>query len=189
MVRHVTASTAEPLAALPHWATLVRAPNPGPMTLDGTNSWVLRAPGAGTVTLVDPGPLDEPHLRALAATGPVDRVLLTHGHPDHVEGVDRLVELLGGVPVVGAGYAAAPDGAIFALGDRHTVRTIVTPGHTGDSVGFLVEVDGVAEAVLTGDTILGRGTTIVAWPDGDLGRYLDSLRLLAGLGPLPVLPG
>ena len=60
--------------------------NPGPMTLDGTNTWVLRAPGRAGCVVVDPGPLDEGHLRAVAAHGPVSAVLLTHGHPDHVEG-------------------------------------------------------------------------------------------------------
>src|SRR5215467_11641079 len=79
----------------PAWATLVRADNPGPMTLDGTNSWVLRAAGRAGCLIVDPGPLEEPHLRTLAGYGPVGGILLTHGHPDHVEGLDRLVELTG----------------------------------------------------------------------------------------------
>jgi glyoxylase-like metal-dependent hydrolase (beta-lactamase superfamily II) len=157
---------------LPTWATLVRAANPGPMTLDGTNSWVLRGAGASGCLIVDPGPLEEDHLRALADHGPVRGILVTHGHPDHVEGLDRLVELTG-APVL----AEAPG-----------VRRIVTPGHTRDSVCFLVDLDG-QPAVLTGDTILGRGTTVVAYPDGDLGDYLRSLRQLAELGEMPVLPG
>jgi glyoxylase-like metal-dependent hydrolase (beta-lactamase superfamily II) len=157
---------------LPTWATLVRAANPGPMTLDGTNSWVLRRAGGPGCLIVDPGPLEERHLRALAAHGPVDGILITHGHPDHIEGLDRLVELTG-APVL----AEAPG-----------VRRIETPGHTRDSVCFLVDLDG-RSAVLTGDTILGRGTTVVAYPDGDLGDYLRSLRLLAELGEIPALPG
>jgi glyoxylase-like metal-dependent hydrolase (beta-lactamase superfamily II) len=69
-------------------------------------------------------------------------------------------------------------------------ETVRTPGHTADSVCFRVALaDGDSPALLTGDTILGRGTTVVAWPDGDLGEYLTSLRLLAGAGPVPVLPG
>jgi glyoxylase-like metal-dependent hydrolase (beta-lactamase superfamily II) len=189
MVRHVTASSAEPLAALPEWATLVRAPNPGPMTLDGTNSWIIRPPGSRAAMVVDPGPLDEPHLAALTRCGPVDRVLLTHGHADHVEGVARLLQLLGGADLVGGARGdPAVDGAAYPLGDL-VVRVLITPGHTADSVSYLVEVAGAPAAVLTGDTILGRGTTVVAWPDGDLGDYLVSLRRLAGLGPLPVLPG
>ncbi len=183
MVGHVTAPVAALLAALPAWATLVRAPNPGPMTLDGTNTWVLRPPGASHGVVVDPGPGDEGHLAAVASHAPIALVLVTHGHPDHVEGLDRLVELLGGVPVVAAGGSPAPD-AVPGL----AIEMISTPGHTSDSVSYLVRV-GNERAVLTGDTILGRGTTVVAWPDGDLAAYLASLRRLAELGPAPVLPG
>jgi glyoxylase-like metal-dependent hydrolase (beta-lactamase superfamily II) len=157
---------------LPSWATLVRAPNPGPMTLDGTNTWVLRPAGVSSCVIVDPGPLDEGHLRTLADHGPVAGILLTHGHHDHTDGVDRLIELTG---------AAVMD-------ESPGVERIATPGHTGDSVCFLVDLDD-QRAVLTGDTILGRGTTVVAHPDGNLGDYLHSLELLEGLGPIPVLPG
>jgi glyoxylase-like metal-dependent hydrolase (beta-lactamase superfamily II) len=156
---------------LPGWATLVRAANPGPMTLDGTNSWVLRLPEVGTV-VVDPGPLDEEHLAALAAHGPIAGILVTHGHEDHVAGLARLRELTG-APV---------------LTEVPGVRRLELPGHTADSVGFVVdEID--RPAVLTGDTVLGRGTTVVAYPDGDLGDYLASLARLIELGPIPVLPG
>jgi len=156
----------------PTWAILVRAANPGPMTLDGTNSWVLRPAGRSGCLIVDPGPMQEAHLRALAGHGPVDGILVTHGHPDHVDGLERLVELTG-APVV----EAAPG-----------VRRLATPGHTADSACFLVDWDG-QRAVLSGDTILGRGTTVVAYPDGDLADYLRSLRRLAATGPVPVLPG
>jgi glyoxylase-like metal-dependent hydrolase (beta-lactamase superfamily II) len=169
---HVTAPVAATATTLPGWASLVRADNPGPMTLDGTNTWVLRAPDAVGSIVVDPGPLDEAHLRTVAGLGPVAGVLTTHGHPDHVEGLARFLQLTG-----------AP-----LLKDAPGIRRVPTPGHTGDSVCFVVDLAG-ERAVLTGDTILGRGTTVVAHPDGDLGAYLDSLRLLAGLGPVPVLPG
>jgi glyoxylase-like metal-dependent hydrolase (beta-lactamase superfamily II) len=179
MVGHVTTSAAATLDELPGWVTLVRAPNPGPLTLEGTNSWLLRAPGGRTV-LVDPGPADEAHLATLAASRP-SLVLVTHGHPDHVDGLPRLLDLLGAVEVWrGAGGRRDVDGL--------SVEALPTPGHTGDSVTFVVEVDG-ERAVLTGDTVLGRGTTVVAYPDGDLGDYLDSLGRLAEVGPVPVLPG
>jgi glyoxylase-like metal-dependent hydrolase (beta-lactamase superfamily II) len=178
MVGHVTVPAAALLDSLPSWATLVRAPNPGPMTLDGTNTWLLRAPGNGAAghVVVDPGPLDEGHLRAVAGHGAVEAILITHGHFDHTEGVPRLAELTG-APVLDF------DGTFEAGGLR--IRAIDTPGHTRDSVCYVVN----DEAVLSGDTILGRGTTIVAWPDGDLGPYLDSLDTLKRLGPIPVLPG
>src|SRR5690242_16984422 len=96
---HVTGAAGALADELPGWVTLLRAPNPGPMTLDGTNTWVLRAPGAEHAVVVDPGPADEEHLAAIASHGPVGSVLITHGHPDHTEGSARLHELLGGAPV------------------------------------------------------------------------------------------
>jgi len=74
-------------------AGVLLAPNPGPMTLEGTNTWVLRAPGEDRCVVVDPGPLDEQHLAAVAAAGPVAVVLLTHAHADHSAGAGRLAEL------------------------------------------------------------------------------------------------
>jgi glyoxylase-like metal-dependent hydrolase (beta-lactamase superfamily II) len=185
---------------LPPWATRVLAPNPGPMTLDGTNTWILRGEGAGGCLVVDPGPDDEAHLRAVAEHGPVRGVLITHGHPDHVAGLARFLDLTGlprasviGSAVTGSAViGSAPTGpeAETSGGAGVLVERIMTPGHTADSVSFVVRAaDGSSPAVLTGDTILGSGTTVVAWPDGDLGAYLASLGRLAGLGALPVLPG
>lgn len=177
MVGHVTAPAAALLDSLPSWATLVRAPNPGPMTLDGTNTWLLRAPGsAAGYVVVDPGPLDEGHLRAVADHGPIEGILITHGHFDHTEGVPRLAEITGAPVLDRTGT--------YEVGGL-SVRVIETPGHSSDSVCYVIN----DEAVLSGDTILGRGTTIVAWPDGDLANYLTSLDTLAGLGSVPVLPG
>jgi glyoxylase-like metal-dependent hydrolase (beta-lactamase superfamily II) len=172
MVGHVTAPAAALADRLPEWVTLVRAPNPGPMTLEGTNTWVLRAPGAERSVVIDPGPLDEGHLRAVAGTGPVGAVLVTHGHPDHVEGLARFVE------ITGAGDDTS------GLDIAH----VLTPGHTADSVCYVAEVDG-ERVIFTGDTILGRGTTVVAWPAGDLGDYLASLETLSGYEGVAALPG
>ena len=179
-------------AALPRWATLVRAPNPGPMTLEGTNTYVLRAPEARGCVVVDPGPHDEAHLARVAAHGPVELVLLTHGHPDHAEGAHRFRELTA-APIAAADVRwvadAEPlvDGARWRAGGLDLL-VVSTPGHTADSACFVV-ADPDEPAVLTGDTVLGCGTTVVAHPDGVLADYLRSLERLRALGAARVLPG
>lgn len=169
------------------------APNPSPMTLDGTNTWVLREPGATGCVVVDPGPLDEGHLARVAEHGPVQLIVLTHGHLDHSEGAARLRELTG-APVLAADAAWCMGIDPLEPGSAQPVdglewMTIVTPGHSSDSVCLLLPAD---RALLTGDTVLGRGTTVVAFPDGRLGDYLDSLRRLRDLAEADVdvlLPG
>ena len=178
----------------PH-ATCVLAPNAGVMTLDGTNTWVLRADPAGPSLVVDPGPLDAAHLAAVAeVAGDVRAVLLTHGHADHAEGARTFAEHVGcGVraldPAHRLGSEGLTDGDVVEAAALE-VRVVATPGHTSDSLSFHVPIDG---AVLTGDTVLGRGTTVVAHPDGRLGAYLGSLRRLRGLaeehGVTSVWPG
>lgn len=178
---------------LPGWVRLVRAPNPGPMTLDGTNSWVLRATDGQPAVVVDPGPNDPGHLQRIAASGPVSVIVLTHRHPDHAEGAARLGELTG-APVLARdpayGAALPVDGSVLPGGPPE-VRVLDTPGHSGDSVCLLVGGD--LPALLTGDTVLGRGTTVVAHPDGQLGDYLGTLHRLRALvterGVALLLPG
>lgn len=189
-------SVGEPVSPV---ATLVRAPNPGPMTLDGTNSFVLRAPGAAGCVVVDPGPDNAGHLARLAAAGPVELVLVTHHHADHTEGVARFAAMTDAPvraidPALCVGAPPLTDGErISAAGIE--LEVVSTPGHTADSVCFLLpggEAPGVKVAMLTGDTILGRGTTIISDPDGALGPYLGSLERLRVLGaeaPVLVLPG
>jgi len=161
----------------------VLAPNPGPMTLDGTNTWVLRGGPDGPSVVVDPGPDIKSHLDAVAeAAGEVAVVLLTHGHADHSEGARAFAERVDcPVRALDPAYRLGPEG--LADGDVVEVdglelRVVETPGHTTDSLSFLAPLWG---AVLTGDTVLGRGTTVVAHPDGQLGPYLDSLRRLRDL--------
>jgi glyoxylase-like metal-dependent hydrolase (beta-lactamase superfamily II) len=170
-------------------ASVVLAPNPGPMTLDGTNTWVLRAPGSEGCVVVDPGPLHEQHLATVAAQGPVELVLLTHGHLDHSEGAARFAALTGAAvraldPAHRLGDEGLAEGDVVAAAGLE-LRVLHTPGHTSDSLSFVLP----GEGVLTGDTVLGRGTTVVAHPDGVLGDYLESLRRLQELGDLAVLPG
>ena len=161
----------------------VLAPNPNMMTLDGTNTWVLREPGARRCVVVDPGPEITSHLDAVAdAAGEVSVVLLTHGHADHSEAARTFAERMGcGVRALDPHHRLGSEG----LGDGDVVsvegleiRVVGTPGHTSDSLSFLLPAE---RAVLTGDTVLGRGTTVVAHPDGKLGAYLDSLQRLRAL--------
>src|SRR3954471_2143866 len=169
------------------------APNPGPMTLDGTNTWVLREPGDDRCVIVDPGPLDDGHLRRLADHGPVAMIVLTHGHFDHAEGAPRLHELTG-APVVARDERLCIDASPLQPDERRAVAgvewlTVLTPGHSSDSVCLMLGAD---RALLTGDTVLGRGTTVVAHPDGQLADYLDSLRRLRDLADADLdvlLPG
>jgi len=182
-MRWGVASVSSQVERLPEWVTLLRAPNAGPMTLDGTNSWVLRAPGARDAVVIDPGPDDAGHLASLAEHRPLSAILVTHGHHDHVEGVETLSRMLGGVPVLAADPKQGdPLPARMRLAGLD-IEVVATPGHSADSVCFAVE-----DAVFTGDTILGQGTTVVAWPDGDLGAYLTSLETLRAYPGL-MLPG
>jgi len=176
-------------------ASVLLEDNPGPMTLDGTNTWLLRAPDAADSVVVDPGEDDEEHLRRVTgAAGRVAVVLITHRHPDHVGGARRLAELTGAPvraldPSLVLGSEALADGEVVAAAGVE-LRVVATPGHTSDSVSMLLSGPGSGPAVLTGDTILGRGTTVIAPPDGALGAYLASLRTLADLAPgTTVLPG
>ncbi|HEY5853434.1 MAG TPA: MBL fold metallo-hydrolase [Aldersonia sp.] len=163
-------------------ASVLLADNPGPMTLDGTNTWILRAPGSDECVVVDPGPKDKKHLKAVAGVGPVALTLLTHRHADHTGGLKRHVKRTGSpsraldenflhgdtVPLV--------DGEVIeAAGLR--IQVLHTPGHTADSVSFVLD-----DAVLTGDTILGRGTTVIDVRDGTLVDYLASLHRLIEVG-------
>ncbi|MFE0650181.1 MBL fold metallo-hydrolase [Streptomyces sp. NPDC059534] len=180
-------------------AANVLAPNPSAMTLDGTNTWLLSEPGSELAVVVDPGPLDEAHLGRVVETAAalgkrVALTLLTHGHPDHAEGAGRFAELTGTAvraldPALRLGDEGLGAGDVVTVGGLE-LRVVPTPGHTSDSLSFHLPAD---RAVLTGDTILGRGTTMVAHPDGRLGDYLDSLRRLRSLtvddGVHTVLPG
>jgi glyoxylase-like metal-dependent hydrolase (beta-lactamase superfamily II) len=159
------------------------APNPGLMTLDGTNTWVLREPGASAAVVVDPGPVEDGHLDLLdETTGDVALVLLTHHHDDHSGVAAALAERKGCAvraadPAYCVGADPLADDEVLAVAGLE-LRVVATPGHTADSVSFLLPAERV---LLSGDMVLGRGTTVVAHPDGQLGPYLDSIERMRAL--------
>jgi glyoxylase-like metal-dependent hydrolase (beta-lactamase superfamily II) len=179
-------------------ARCVLAPNPSPMTLDGTNTWILAGPGSPRAVVVDPGPAHEGHLHRVrdqvsAAGQSVAQILLTHAHADHSAGAAAFATMTG-APVRAADPAfrlgdegLAPGDTITASGTE--IHVLATPGHSADSVCLHLPAD---HALLTGDTVLGRGTTVIA-DDGDLTAYLDSLDRLRQLtdqaGLTALLPG
>ncbi|MFN2617825.1 MAG: MBL fold metallo-hydrolase [Thermoleophilaceae bacterium] len=149
----------------PEGVVRVRAPNPSPLTLDGTNTYAVGR------WVVDPGPEDDTHLDAVrdAAGGSVEAVVLTHGHPDHADGAERL-----GAPVLrpADGEQVGP------------FRALATPGHSPDSVCLLL--GGIC---FTGDTVLGEGSVFIPPGEGSLGAYLESLRRLRSLELELLCPG
>jgi glyoxylase-like metal-dependent hydrolase (beta-lactamase superfamily II) len=149
----------------------VVAPNPGPMTLAGTNTYLY---GSDPCVVIDPGPDDPAHLDAVRAAaeerGGVGLVLLTHGHGDHSEGAARLVAAIGESSGSGEPAVVLPsDGEEYAW-----LRAVATPGHAADHVCFLTG-DGVC---FSGDLVLGEGSTFVPPDGGSLAAYMKSLRLL-----------
>jgi glyoxylase-like metal-dependent hydrolase (beta-lactamase superfamily II) len=146
------------------------APNPGPMTLEGTNTYLY---GSDPCTVIDPGPDDAAHLDAVRAAaeerGGIGAVLLTHSHGDHAAGAARF------------------DGAVLpAGGEEHGgLRALATPGHAADHVCFFT-ADGVC---FSGDLVLGEGSTFVPPDGGSLAAYMESLRLVQAEAPTLICPG
>jgi glyoxylase-like metal-dependent hydrolase (beta-lactamase superfamily II) len=157
---------------------LVRAANPSPYTLSGTNTWVV---GREPAWVVDPGPALESHLDAVAAAvaerGGAGGVALTHDHPDHAEGLDALRERLGGPPV--GAMPPLRDGDAFGPFD-----VLHVPGHAPDHLVFVT-----GGAAFTGDAVLGEGSVFIAPGGGSLGAYLSALRRLRAMGLSTLYPG
>ena len=161
------------------------APNPGLFTLEGTNTWVV---GSDPSIVIDPGPELEEHLDAVAReAGSVAAVLVTHDHPDHAPGAPVLAARVG-APVFAyrlAGAERLRDGQRI-LGGGVELTAVHTPGHTSDHVALF---DPLSGSLFTGDAVVGRGTSFIDPPDGDLARYLRSLDRMLELGPRTIYPG
>ena len=163
----------------------VLAPNPSVYTLEGTNTWVV---GEGPAIVIDPGP-DDPahHDEVLRETANVAAVLVTHGHEDHADGAASFASRAGAPlwawRLDGADHLT--DGQTFLVGGA-TLVAHHTPGHSGDHVVFF---EPRTRALFTGDAVVGRGTSFIDPPDGDLMRYLTSLQRMIDLAPTTIYPG
>ena len=173
----------------------VRAPNPSPMTLDGTNSYLIDS-GGGTIVAIDPGPVTDSHIEALVAGaaelgGTIAAIFITHGHPDHYPGAAPLAARTGATVYAhsNAAFAHAHD----LQGERDVpigetvLRTFEAPGHTFDHLIYVLPDEG---ALFTGDVIIGSGTVVIAPPHGAMRPYQQTLlRLLATYGDARVIYG
>lgn len=161
----------------------VVAPNPGPYTGPGTNTWIVDA--GPVVAVIDPGPDDDAHLAALNARlrgKTVGVVLVTHSHPDHLPLAERFA-----APHHASvrRWPVLRDGDVVRTGNLN-ITALHTPGHSGDHLAFVLGDD---RAVFTGDLVLGSGSSMVTYPEGDVAAYLRSLDRLAALEPRMLFPG
>lgn len=162
----------------------LRAPNPGPFTLDGTQTYLL-----GETVVLDPGPDIASHIDAIRAAMPrLDTILITHRHADHAPAALPLKAATGARIIAPRNVLDEVDqrisgGEAIAI-EGETLEVIATPGHTNEHVCFLTSQGDL----FTGDTILGSGTTTIFPPDGHMGDYLRSLRTLRGRNPKRIYP-
>lgn len=159
------------------------APNPGPYTGPGTNTWLVDA--GPVVAVIDPGPDDGSHLAALnkrLAGRAVGVVLVTHSHPDHLPLAERFARQHHASVLR---YPELADGDVVRAGTVNLVA-LYTPGHSADHLCFHIVEDG---AIFTGDLVLGQGSSMVTYPEGDVAAYLRSLERLAALRPRILYPG
>jgi glyoxylase-like metal-dependent hydrolase (beta-lactamase superfamily II) len=180
---------------------VILAPNPSPMTLDGTRTFIV---GLENPVVIDPGPNVPTHLAAILealAGHPPAAILLTHLHPDHA-GATAALATATGAPVrcgrggldtnLQSGVGATPmeDGEVVGT-DAGVLQSVATPGHVPEHLCFLWPADAVSggDALFVGDLLMGSGdTTLVAPPEGDLGEYLESLDRVREMGAAVLYP-
>lgn len=176
---------------------MITAPNPGPKTLEGTNTYLV---GQDRIVLIDPGPDIPDQLDALAehiaSRGSLEAILLTHGHLDHAPGAARLaarfdVRVLMSDSVEPDVWNVMPNAVglppDWSMGiDDWRLNAIPTPGHSFDHVCFMLSPERI---LFSGDTILGEGTTLIALPEGDMAQFMHTLELLRSLDPHIIAPG
>jgi glyoxylase-like metal-dependent hydrolase (beta-lactamase superfamily II) len=183
--------------AVQRWSELVTrvlAPNPSPMTLEGTNTYVVAAPGSRTALVIDPGPPDFDHVERVVRSTQgrmIELVLLTHTHIDHAEGAVAFAERAGAPLAAIDREWTTPDGPVLGHGTvlragGAALEAVPTPGHAPDHCCYWLDAE---RAMFTGDHILGRGTTVVEWPGGDMNDYLASLETVRSYRPSRLYPG
>jgi glyoxylase-like metal-dependent hydrolase (beta-lactamase superfamily II) len=160
----------------------ILAPNPGPFTLTGTRTWLI-----GDWAVLDPGPAIDSHIAAIREAMPrLKTILITHRHGDHAPAAAPLKQATGARVI-------APQGVLTeAIVDQRVsggeivdgLEVIATPGHTREHVCYLTK----AGDLFTGDTILGEGSTAIFPPDGHMGDYLHSLKILRERNPKRIYP-
>jgi glyoxylase-like metal-dependent hydrolase (beta-lactamase superfamily II) len=167
----------------------VLAPNPGPMTLTGTNTYVV-GDGSGNLAVIDPGPDEPRHLTAILDAarplGTITTVLVTHRHGDHLPAAIPLCErtgarLAGHADLPGVQQPVGDDQVCFGL-----LKALETPGHTRESLSFWSSADSV---LFTGDLVVGTGTVVLDDQPGALAQYMASLERLIVLQPKTIYPG